>query len=182
MRYRHTRTVRREGFTLVEVMVAAAVATIALLALLGTAFISYKINHKARLRDNARAVLRTYVDQFQRLAYSTDEGVIRVLFSPTTGETGRGMRWGELSDEPNDPTFTDDPAKIDIGPPGSEQWAYVTREVSYVSLTDGQPITERKNDAAGFMLKATFTITYTLAGSKDQAITQNMSTLRLIDQ
>ncbi len=174
-RYRSLR-----GITLIEVLVATFVASVALMALLGTAFASYKINHKARLRDNARAVLRTYVDQFERLAYSDSGNVVRMLFTPTSGPTGLGLRWGQLSDQINyegAPTTL----QIDIGTPGSPQTATVTREVSHVSLTSGDASTTRVADAAGFMLRATFTVTYRLGGSGQQTISQSMTSLRLID-
>ncbi len=166
--------------TLIEVLVAAFVASVALMALLGTAFAAYKINHKARLRDNARAVLRTYVDQFERLAYSDSGNIVRMLFTPTSGPTGLGLRWGQLSDQINyegAPTTL----QIDIGTPGSPQTATVTREVSHVSLTSGDASSIRVADAAGFMLRATFTVTYRLGGTGQQTISQSMTSLRLID-
>lgn len=162
-------------------MIATLVASVALLALLGTAFMTYKINHKARLRDNARAVLRTYVDQFQRLAYANDDNVVRMLFNPANGNnTGLGLRWGALSDEIE---YAGAPTSltIDIGPPGSPQPATVTRNISYVNSATGASASAPVKDAAGFMLKATFTVSYKIEGTNDQAITQTMSTLRLID-
>ncbi len=172
--------------SLVEVMVATGVASMALLALLGTAFTAYKINQKARLRDNARAVLRTYVDQFQRLAFSSESGTIRQLFSETPpgadGQpqpTGKGLVWGGLSDGipyPDEPTVLE----INIGTPGSPQTAIVTREVRFVNMTTGEVAVSRIQDAAGFMMRATFTVTYTVAGTGDSPTSQSMSTLRLI--
>lgn len=180
----------RGAFTLIEVMVALSVATIALMALLATSFMAYKLNHKARLRDNARAVLRTFVDQFQRLSYSDDsvdadgdgvpDNLIRTIFLPTTSATGLGLRWGSLSDQtpyPGQPTTLE----VDIGPPGSPQLASVTREVSFLNTGSGAASTTRVADAAGFMIRATFTVSYTISGTKDRAITQSMSTVRLID-
>lgn len=160
-------------------MMALLVASIALLALLGTAFMAYNINHKARLRDNARAVLRTYVDQFQRLAYANNSNVVRMLFTPTSGDTGLGLRWGALSDEIN---YLGAPAEltVNIGPPQSVQYATVTRNVSYVNPATGATSTTPVSDAAGIMLRATFTITYTLGGANENTIVQTMSTLRLI--
>lgn len=171
-------------------MVAVTISTITLLALLTTSFETYRINHKARLRDNARSVLRTYVDQFQRLAYSdetTGTNLIRSMFLPTVDgsgnpvPTGRGLRWGALSDEtPN--LSQSDVLSIDIGPPGSPQMATVTRTVMNVAPSTGNATTTKVSDAAGFMLRATFTITYTLTGSEGgRPISQSISTLRLID-
>jgi hypothetical protein len=171
-------------------MVAVTLSTITLFALLSTSVITYKINHKARLRDNARSVLRTYVDQFQRLAYSdeiTGTNLIRTIFLPTVDgsgnpvPTGRGLRWGALSDEtPN--LYQTDVCEIDIGPPGSPQFARVTRSVMNVTPSTGASSATKVSDAAGFMLRATFTITYTITGSEGgRPISQSISTLRLID-
>jgi type II secretory pathway pseudopilin PulG len=192
----------RKGFTLVDVMVAVGVSSMALLALLATSVITYKINHKARLRDNTRSVLRSFVDQFQRIGYSDDSSgtnVPRRIFEPTQSPTGQGLRWGELSNEvPNGP-LNNTPLEVDIGSPGSPQLAYVTRMVSFVtreqtadsppvffgnsSLTGSPPTITRDREpfAAGFMIRAEFTVTYTLTGTTGAPITQRASTLRLID-
>lgn len=178
---------KKKGFTLVEVMVALSVATMALLALLGTSVLAYKINHKARLRDNARSVLRTFADQFQRISYSREvivDGVpvnlIRSIFLPTTSPTGLGLRWGQLSDET--PTAGQSTVlQVDIGPPGSPQLATVTREVTFVNTANGAVSATRVADAAGFMISATFTVTYTITGTNSRPISQSISTVRLID-
>lgn len=174
---------RTHAFTLVDVMVALGIASMALLALLGTSFITFKINHKARLRDNARSVLRTYVDQFQRIGYSdesTGANVPRRLFETTQSPTGQGLRWGLLSNEvPNGPLSTA-PLEVEIGSPGAPQRAYVTREVSYVNAS-GNASSTRVDNAAGFMIRAKFTIEYSISGTKGRPITQSVSTLRLID-
>jgi prepilin-type N-terminal cleavage/methylation domain-containing protein len=175
--------IRKKGkikaFTLVEVIIATVVASIALLALLGTAFTAYQINHKARLRDNARAVLRTYIDQFQRISYA-EGNTVRMLFNPTgNSATGLGLRWGGLSNEieyPNAPTTLE----INIGPPGSPQTATVTRNVQMVNASTGNVSSTRVLDAAGFMMRAEFTVSYTLSGRQGGVITQSMSTVRLI--
>jgi prepilin-type N-terminal cleavage/methylation domain-containing protein len=183
-KYRYFQSRGHRAFTLVEVMIATLVASVALLAVLGTAFMTYKINHKARLRDNARAVLRTYIDQFQRLAYANDAKVVRMLFNPAEGnDTGLGLRWGKLSDETarqiEDPEPTE--RKIDIGPPGSPQYAFVTRNIAYVNTSTGEVSSTITKDAAGIMMRATFTITYTIAGITENRVTQSMSSARLID-
>jgi prepilin-type N-terminal cleavage/methylation domain-containing protein len=181
LNYRHTRAKGKRGFTLVEVMIAALVAAVALLALLGTAFMAYKINQKARLRDNARSVLRTYVDQFQRLGYATDSSVTRMLFTPTgsTEYTGLGLRWGQLSDEAN---YVGAPTtlNVDIGSPGSPVIATVTRNVSFVTSSTGNGGSSPSNDGIGILLRADFRITYSLAGANQNSITQSISTLRFV--
>jgi prepilin-type N-terminal cleavage/methylation domain-containing protein len=172
---------KRKAFTLVEVVIASVVASMALLGLLGTAFTAYQINHKARLRDNARAVLRTYVDQFQQLSYS-EGNLVRMLFNPTgeTERTGLGLRWGELSNQTEFPGAPTAPLQINIGPPNSPQPAFVTRNVRMVNAANGNDSDARVLDAAGFMMRAEFTISYTLSGTGGSTITQRMSTVRLI--
>jgi prepilin-type N-terminal cleavage/methylation domain-containing protein len=170
-----TRWRRRGGFSIPEVMIAMAVATIGLFALLNTSIYAYKINHKARLRDNARTALRSFADQFQRLSYSTEDGIIRAMFTPTTEPTGLGLRWGKLCNEINwegAPTV----CTVDIGPPGIPVVATVTRDVTNVRAADGDTATARDADAAGFMLKATFTIRYPVGR---ETVVQSLSTLKL---
>lgn len=166
---------RRGGFSIPEVMIAMTVATIGLFALLNTSIYAYQINQKARLRDNARTVLRNFADQFQRLSYSTKDGIIRSMFTPTTAPTGLGLRWGKLCNEIN---WEGAPiaCNVDIGPPGTPVMATVTREVTNVRVTDGGASVARDADAAGFMLKATFKISYPVGR---ETVVQSLSTLKL---
>lgn len=183
------------GFTLIEVMTGLLVSTMALLALIGTAFIAYEINHKARLRDNARAVLRTFTDQFQRISPSenvdmgdgTFRNTVREFFkiTPAGTQSGSGLVWGSLSTSANtnDEAIPDDsPLEINIGPPGSVQFAYVTRQIRYVNPATGAESDTVIRGGSGFMLKGTFTITYSLSSSRNKReIKQSMSALRLVD-
>lgn len=179
----------RNGFTLVDVMVAVAISTVVLLALLATTFTTYKINHKARLRDNARSVLRTYIDQFQRLSYSDDtSGInqVREIFIPTTTSngtisvpTGSGLKWGALCTDLPDPDLPTVCA-VPIGPPESPVTGYVTRDVRWINPSTGNTTASKISDAAGFMLRGTFTITYSLPGTSGAPIRQSVTTLRLV--
>ena len=170
------------------------VSAIALLGLIGTALTAYEINHKARLRDNARAVLRTFIDQFQRidmssnieLADGSEQNTIRDFFTitPAGTHTGHGLKWGELSDFANiddEAVIDDSPLEINIGPPESVQNAYVTRQVRYVDAATGNESETQIRGGSGFMLKATFTVTYVPSSRSKREIKQSMSTLRLID-
>ncbi len=180
---------RRKGFTLVDVMIAVGVASIMLLALFGTSFLTYKINHKARLRDNARAVLRTFVDQFQRLSYSDEEtgsNQPREIFITTTGSnstvsapTSSGLEWGKLNTFKPDGTVKP-PCIVNIGTPDAPQLATVTRDVWWIEPSTGNATASKSVEAAGFMLKGRFTITYTLTGTTGRSISQSMTTLRLV--
>lgn len=160
-------------------MITAVVAAMALLGLLGVSFTAYQINHKARLRDNARAVLRSYVDQFQQLSYSTKDDITRVLFVPTGSPTGLGLiptneGFSDLIDDPDLPTNLE----VDIGPLGTSVTATVTRDVQYVA--GGSDSVARSANSAGFMLRATFEISYTVPTSPGTPIKHSVTVLRLV--
>ncbi len=149
---------------------ATAIFTMLTLGVYTALIKSYQIIALARCRDQARAVLRTYADQFQRLQTTEKVGAStynRWLFNPTGGVTGRGLRWGELSDR-NTSTAAPTVPYIDItlgsGPQTTP--ATLTRNVSYVNASTGVPSVAQQIDAAGFILTATFAITYSQAGKQ----------------
>ena len=142
---------------------------------------SYQMIALSRCRDEARAVLRTYADQFLRL--QTTERVSgatynRWLFNPTNAATGRGLRWGELSDR-NTSTAAEDVGNIAItlGTGGHATPATLTRDVRYVASSSGANVNALSIDAAGFLLSATFAINYRSSGkSYTQSITVTRAT------
>jgi len=183
----------RRGFTLVEVMMAATIFAGAAIGIYAMLVKSYQVMALGRCRDQARAVLRTYADQFQRLQTTRkikanqvevpgSSPVIYVpagtyslwLFVPTGGSpSGRGLVWGSLNDVD---TSTNVSATaylpITLGPPESATPARVTRDVSYLNSSTGSRITTQVIDAAGFMITGTFTVTYSLIGkSYSESIT-----------
>jgi type II secretory pathway pseudopilin PulG len=100
--------------TLVEVMLAAAVFVMAALGLYTVLIRAYELAALARYQDNARAVLQTYVDQFQLLwPVGSDSKPLAIFIPtdpalwnpPTTYGTGQGLLYwnsttsGGLSDE-----------------------------------------------------------------------------------
>jgi Tfp pilus assembly protein PilE len=161
---------RIAGFTLVEAMVATTIFAMLTLGVYSALIKSYQIIALARSRDQARAVLRTYADQFMRLQTTEKVGAStfnRWLFNPTGGATGRGLRWGELSDR-NTSTAAPIVSSIAIvlghGPQTTP--ATLTRDVSYVNASTGEPSVTQQIDAAGFLLTATFAITYSHVGKQ----------------
>ena len=101
---------RVAGFTLLEAMLSTTIFTMVTLGVYTILIKSYQMIALSRCRDEARAVLRTYADQFLRL--QTTERVSgatynRWLFNPTNGPSGRGLRWGELSDRNTSTAATD---------------------------------------------------------------------------
>jgi type II secretory pathway pseudopilin PulG len=161
---------RIAGFTLVEAMVATTIFTMLTLGVYAALIKSYQIIALARSRDQARAVLRTYADQFMRLQTTEKVGAStynRWLFNPTGGATGRGLLWGALSDRN---TSTDAPIvssiAITLGSGTQTTPATLTRNVSYVNPSTGVPSGTQQIDAAGFLLTGTFAITYSQVGKQ----------------
>lgn len=162
------RTRSRRGFTLVEAMIACAVFTMATLGIYGMLIQSYKMSALARTRDNARAVIRTFGDQFERLqTTSTVNNVAytRWLFNPD-GVTGKGLVWGAISDSDVDTNPLPNPVpslSLNLGTTSHPVAATVTRDVNYVSDTTGVDAAQTIK-AAGYMMRGTFAITFTMDG------------------
>jgi len=180
----------RRGFTLVEVMVAATIVAAAALGIYAMLIKSYQVMALGRCRDQARAVLRTYADQFLRLQTTKNirpntvpvpgapgtfvtAGVYTLhLFVPTLAPTGQGLVWGRLNDDTTGiPSADVASLPITLGPPGSSTPATLTRNVTPLTLA-GEPSLTRVIGAAGYMVTGTFTVTYSLIGkSYSESIT-----------
>jgi prepilin-type N-terminal cleavage/methylation domain-containing protein len=168
---------RNRAFTLVEVMIATAVFTVGILGVYAMMIKSYQLVTMSRHRDNARAVLVSFADEFLRLQVS-DSGTTRSLFVPSS-ETITGLKWTD----PDGTVVNGDTYSAPTPPnpyPGLPVWlgstgtagqgspirAYVTREVRLLDAA-GLPLDTSINDpsavmvAAGYMLQATFVIRYT---------------------
>jgi type II secretory pathway pseudopilin PulG len=166
-------------------MIVIALFSMLALGVFSTLIKSYQIIALARSRDQARAVLRTYADQFMRLQTTDKVGAttfMRWLFIPTGGATGIGLRWGQLSDN-NTSMSAEDVAgvpagtlipniAITLGNGPQTTPATLTRNVSYVNPSTGAPSGTQQIDAAGFLLTATFAITYShLSETKVESLT-----------
>jgi len=168
---------RIAGFTLLEVMIVVALFTMLTLGVFSTLIKSYQIIALARSRDQARAVLRTYADQFMRLQTTEKVGAStynRLLFMPTVGASGVGLRWGELSDRNNSTTPVDVPSiAIVLGSGPQTTPASLTRNVKSVNASTGVPYSSAQQmDAAGYLLTATFAIAYShLSGTQVESLT-----------
>jgi len=82
------------GFTLPETIIGVVLFAMVMVGVYTGLVQAYHMQAVSRHRDNARAVLRTYLDQFQRLSTSTRHGDVsypRWLFAPTGGFTGDGL-------------------------------------------------------------------------------------------
>ena len=169
----------RRAFTLVEVMIATAVFTMGILGVYAMMIKSYEMVTMARHRDNGRAVLLSYVDQFLRLSVN-DSGVTRGIFVPHSA-TGLGLTWTDSSGGFTDGNAYDVPEGMpvwlgDSGNSliGSRVQAHVSRTLLLLDPATGLTTSNTLPTltAAGYLMQATFTISYPIAGrTQAQSIT-----------
>jgi prepilin-type N-terminal cleavage/methylation domain-containing protein len=165
----------RRGFTLVEVMIATMVFTMGILGVYAMMLKSYELVTLSRHRDNARAVLLSFADQFLRLQ-TTDtiagSSVTRGLFVPHSA-TGLGLTWTDTTGNVVDGNLYPNPPYMPVtlgnsidNTQGSQVRAHVSRTVTLLDPTTGLPVagTMPTPTAAGYMMQATFTITYPVNG------------------
>jgi Tfp pilus assembly protein PilE len=143
-RFRDTagRLRRNKGFTIFEVAMAATIFAMSALALFSILIEAYGLVESARYRDAARAVLRTYADQFERLEatdkYTDSKVYTRWLFQPAYPSNGTGTGAGlskmdVLSDVPGFTTPQDNnggTGKITLGGPQSPATGVVTNGIA----------------------------------------------------
>ena len=171
----------QRGFTLVEVMIATMVFCMGILGVYAMMIKSYELVTLARHRDNARAFLLSFSDQFLRLQ-TTDQNptpgqppILRPLFN-TAGAGSDGLVWTDTAGVRHTPAAGDPYFVVmlgDSGDPtvGSQVRAQVSRAVTYVD-TAGAPAGGAIPSAAGWMLQGTFTIQYPISGKiQTQSIT-----------
>jgi prepilin-type N-terminal cleavage/methylation domain-containing protein len=165
----------RRGFTLVETMIATAVFTMGILGVYAMMLKSYELVTLARHRDNGRALLLSFADQFLRLQ-TTDlipgSGVVtRQLFANSPSPTGDGLSWTDSTGTVV--VGTGSGLLVTLGEAGSSQVpATVTRVVNFIDSTTGNTVSGATTTAAGWMLEATFTITYSIRGrTQTQSLT-----------
>ena len=167
-----------------EVMIAAAVFTMGILGVYGMMIKSYEMVTLARHRDNARAILLSFSDQFLRLATTDKIGlnnVTRPLFkcADFAGKPGDGLVWTDSQGTTwgTKTTPYDDAANgpyLHLGDPLHDTamvMGHITRQISYVDSA-GNPTLLHTLGAAGWLLQGTFTIEYSINGrSQTQSIT-----------
>ena len=170
----------RRGFTLVEAMIATLVFAMGILGVYAMMIKSYELVALARHRDNGRAVLMSFADQFLRLQ-TTDlvpgSGIVtRGLFAPTSTPTGVGLDWTDCTGARV--IGTSSGLTVALGDNGSSQVpATVTRSVTNLNVPSGNPVASVTATAAGWMLQATFTINYTVKGRPQ---TQSLTVARSV--
>lgn len=161
LRARFRRRAQR-AFTLAEVMMATVVFTMGILGVYAMMIKSYELVTLSRHRDNARALLISYSDQFLRLSTTEDDLSLRALFS-TTGTGGDGLTWTDSRGAAYDGTGLAY-MEVPLGQTESSQvLARISREVTYLDST-GTPTNAHPIIAAGWILQGTFSIQYDIAG------------------
>lgn len=158
----------RRAFTLVEVMGATVIFTIAILGVYQVMLRSYEMVTMARHRDNARAIISSFADEFQRLQ-TTDANpgggapILRTLFYADGIPTGAGLTWTDAAGRTTPGTSSGLP--VTLGENSSSLVnAVVTREVHNISSSTGITQNGITASAAGWMLQATFKIEYDVNG------------------
>ncbi len=173
------------AFTLVEAMVSTVIFTMCMLGVYTIEVRSYNISALTRYRDNARAILQSYADQFERLQTTDTSGYTVWLFNTTNGVyTGEGLLWDDntgtpqLSDESTNIAAATPSSglSITLGSSSSTIPATVTRLVEQISPTTGSS-SSAPYTAAGYLLRATFSISFTVSG---YPYTQSMTVLRAV--
>ena len=162
------------GMTLAETMIATLVFSMGILGVYAMMLKSYELVTLARHRDNGRALLISFADQFLRLQTTDQVGVAvipRTLFIPTTAPTGGGLSWTDTSGASG--VLQSDGLHVLLGDAGSSQVeAVLTRFVSCLDATNGNAVASTTATSAGWMLQGTFTITYPIRGRmQTQSIT-----------
>jgi prepilin-type N-terminal cleavage/methylation domain-containing protein len=88
------RAARKNGFTLVEVMVATTLLTMVGLGILSVLVGAYRVAAKARYRDQARYVIKSFADQFLTQQPADLSGNTYTLFQVTTDSNGNSAPVG----------------------------------------------------------------------------------------
>lgn len=188
-RFEASRCGARRGFTLVEAMVATMVFMMVILGVYSAIIKAYQISQLTRYNDQARAVLLSYIDQFQRLE-TADNNLVRPFFTPAL-PTGSGMdNLNRLNDSAANAaavvTATSGAyIEVTLGDGGgvSPITARVTRSIYPVDVATGALLatttaTTTYYKQPGYSLVGIFTISYTLPSGK--TYTQRLSTSRAI--
>ncbi|HVN13920.1 MAG TPA: hypothetical protein VMT69_17650 [Kineosporiaceae bacterium] len=171
------------GFTLFEVFFAAFILCMMAVGVYAILLQAYQTSALARYRDDARAVLRTFADQFERLQTADPATNYRRAIFTTSDATGQGLRYWDSSvpsspgnglcdQASNDPAIAAEGAYllVNLGAPGSQVAAKVTRTVYAInpgpsavgSVQPGGTFPQGTDPiyAAHNLWLGTFTITY----------------------
>jgi len=160
---------RSGGFTLVEAMVATVIFSMVMLGVYGCIIKAYQLSLITRYNDQARSILLSYVDQFERLDTVTVDGThVRKFFTPAA-TTGVGVNWPALSNDDDPPGQA---AFLSITLGDGAITAKITREVKAVEASSGALLPYVGKDhrstylkSPGYMLIGIFTLSYMMPSS-----------------
>lgn len=156
----------KRAMTLAEAMMATFVFTLGMLGVYMMLVKSYQMVNLARHRDNARAVLLTYADQFLRLQTTDSNGNLIFFFQNASAPTSFGLSWTDsYNNTVSNTTNTADTAGLPITLGDSNSTAIparVFRTVLPINMSTGTTQSSPPLTAAGYMLQGTFTVTYTV--------------------
>ena len=177
-------------------MVATVIFAMTMVGVYACVLKAYQFSQITRYRDEARSVLLSFVDQFERLQISED-GLRRPFFVNTGGgATGFALNWPALSnDKSGSITVNNAPLTVTLHGDGQHTiTAKVTRYVAPMRITDYDgdglkddgiildPETNRSTStystSAGYLLMGVFTISYDLPSGKHYS--QRLSAVRAV--
>ncbi len=175
----------RQGFTLVEVMVATVIFAMTMLGVYTMLMRAYELTALTRYRNDARAVTQSFADQFERLATTKRFGSVDYtveLFDPMT-TAGAGLDWQDTTNAPliSDTTSRFNPStsaalSITLGGVNGIP-ATVSRVVTWVDPSTGADRATPYNMAGGYLLRGTFTTSYNVNG---KAYSQSLTVIRAV--
>lgn len=192
---RDCRHFRRSGFSLVEVMVATVIFAATMIGVYACVVKAYQFSQITRYRDEARSVLLSFVDQFERLK-TTEDGKRRPFFVNTSdGPRGTALNWPNLSNGPSGSGTRKDFLEITLHGDGEHTIpARVTRYVAPMRITDFEGdgvkddgiildpnlnrVTSAYSTSAGYLLMGVFTISYELPSGKHYS--QRLAAVRAV--
>jgi type II secretory pathway pseudopilin PulG len=166
-----------KGFTLVEVMVATVLLSMIILGILAVLIGSYRVAAKARYRDHARYIIKSYADQFLTQQTTDISGNLQPLFTESS-QTAYGLSWtnsdGTVVSGGNVQTSAPVAIAVQLGDnTGAPITALVSRTVWYLipgypvaSASAGQVTSIMQNGSAGYLLRGDFNISYTVLGTQ----------------
>ena len=171
-------------------MISTLLLTMIGIALLSVLIGAYQVSAKARYRDRARFVIKSFADQFlTQEAIDPASGNVFPLFTITVNTStgaampkGTGMVWtnsdgsqGTMSTDSQNAFFY--VLLADSTNNGLAITAQVTRQVSYVYASSGSPTLVNQNATPGYMLEGDFTITYPYLNTTQ---TQTVTAIRAV--
>jgi hypothetical protein len=167
-------------------MIATGLLVMVAMCLLSVFIGSYRVAAKARYKDHARYIIKSFADQFLTQQPTDLTGAPYTLFTPTVDGSGNatplgtGLNWTNTDGSTG--TLSTDALGLYyyvlIGDnTGSPLKATVTRQVWYLYPTTGNTTLVSQTQAAGYLLEGDFVITYPYLG---QTISQKIVAVRAI--